>query len=181
MRRRPARAVVLFVDATILRWFPPLRAAWALQGTQAVVPISGQNAKRVLFGALNPRTGHRLVLRRPRMRQEDCQAFFHYLRQRYPGRPLWVLLDRAPGQAAARSQAMAAGLGLELIWLPKHCPQLNPMDHLWRPVKGQISANRQYRTVDAHAAQAARWVLSLSNREALRKAGVLSKNFWLPT
>ena len=32
-----------------MRLFPPLRATWALKGRQAVVPITGRNAKRVLF------------------------------------------------------------------------------------------------------------------------------------
>ena len=49
--------VLLCGDWTLLRLFPPLRAAWALQGTQATVPITGANAKRVLFGTINLRTG----------------------------------------------------------------------------------------------------------------------------
>ena len=84
----PAGAVLLFSDATILRWFPPLRYAWAFRGQQTQVQITGQNAKRVLFGTINPRTGHRVVLRRLRQRQEDFQAFLRELRRRYRGRPL---------------------------------------------------------------------------------------------
>jgi hypothetical protein len=45
----PHNAVLLFVDVTILRLFPPLRFAWAFRGEQAEVKISGRNAKRVLF------------------------------------------------------------------------------------------------------------------------------------
>jgi hypothetical protein len=48
--------VLLCLDWTLLRLFPPLRATWALTGTQAVVPITGANAKRVLFGAIDLRT-----------------------------------------------------------------------------------------------------------------------------
>ncbi|WP_404294826.1 hypothetical protein ACD578_26385 (plasmid) [Microvirga sp. RSM25] len=40
---------LLCLDWTLLRLFPPLRATWALKGRQAVVPITGRNAKRVLF------------------------------------------------------------------------------------------------------------------------------------
>jgi hypothetical protein len=72
----PPEAVWLFEDETILRLFPVLRRAWSLRGEQAVVPITGNNAKRVLFGTLNPRTGHRIVLRCRNMRQ----ASFHSLR-----------------------------------------------------------------------------------------------------
>jgi hypothetical protein len=80
-------AVTLFEDETTLRWFPPLRGMWAPRGEPAEVPITGQNAKRVLFGAINFRTGHRVVLRRSRMRQADFQEFLRLLRRRYGGRP----------------------------------------------------------------------------------------------
>ena len=63
-RRVEPGAVILFEDETTLRWFPPLRGMWASRGEQAEVPITGQNAKRVLFGAINFRTGHRVILRR---------------------------------------------------------------------------------------------------------------------
>jgi hypothetical protein len=171
--------VMLFLDATILRLFPPLRACWARRGQQAVVRISGQNAKRVLFGTINPRTGHRIVLKRARMRQADFQAFLLLLRRRYGGRRIWLLLDRARCHEAASSQRLAAKLKIELVWLPKQCSELNAMDHLWRELKGHTSANRQFKNIDEHADQAANWVLKLSSTTALRKAGVLSKNFWL--
>lgn len=175
----PPGAVLLFLDETILRLFPPLRAAWAKRGEQAIVRITGQNAKCVLFGTINPHTGHRILLQRPTMRQVDFQAFLRLLRRRYPGRPIWLLLDKARCHEAARSQALAKRLNIVLIWLPKQCSELNAMDHLWRGLKGYISANRQYKTIDAHAQQAENWVLSLSAGQALRKAGILSKNFWL--
>jgi len=53
------------------------------------------------------------------------------------------------------------------------------MDHLWRLVRGRVSADSQRSTVDQHVDHAERWVLGLSDREALRKAGILSEDFWL--
>jgi transposase len=175
----PGNAVLLFEDETILRWFPPLRSVWAFRGQQAVVPITGNNAKRVLFGVLNPRTGHRLVLRRVRQRQEDFQAFLRYLRRHYLGRPIWLLLDKAPCHDAQRSQTLAAQLGIVLVWLPKQCSELNAMDHLWKELKRLIAANRQYQSIDHEADQAEQWLLDLTPTEALRKGGVLSDHFWL--
>jgi len=175
----PRHAVLLFLDETVLRWFPPLRYTWAFRGEQAAVPLTGRNAKRVLFGVLNPRTGHRLIFRRFRQRQEDFQAFLRYLRQHYPGRPIGLLLDKAPCHDAARSQALAARLGIVLEWLPKQCSELNAVDHLWKELKRLIAANRQFPTIDDEAEHAEHWFLGLTPREALRKAGVLSGNFWL--
>ena len=172
--------VLLFTDWTLLRLFPPLRAAWAKVGQQAKVIISGRNAKRVLFGAINPRTGHRLVVRRKQAGPVDALALLEEMRRRYrKAKTIWLLLDRAPSHIAGRVQQRAKQLHIELVWLPKQTPELNAMDQLWRELKRLIAANRQAPSVDELAEQAEQWLLGLSNRQALRKAGVLSKNFWL--
>jgi len=175
----PARAVLLAQDETILRLFPVLRRAWSMRGEQAKVYITGRNAKRVLFATINVRTGHRVAMRRAKMRQGEFQEFLRLVRRRYGNRPVWMLLDEAPCHTAKRSLALAAQRGIHFIFLPKQCSELNAMDQLWKELKGQVSANYQFASIDQHAQQAEEWLLSLSKREALRKAGVLSKNYWL--
>lgn len=172
--------MVLFTDWTLLRLFPPLRAVWAPMGSAAIVPITGANAKRVLFGAINVRTGHRTILIRRRAGGSDVRAFLDELRRRYRSRgTIWLLLDRATGHTDRRTQAHAAALDIQLLWLPKQAPELNAMDQLWRELKRLVAASRQYPTIDALAAAAALWVLLLSPTEARRKAGILSPHFWL--
>jgi transposase InsO family protein len=171
---------VLFADWTLLRLFPPLRALWAPVGAQATVPISGANARRVLFGAINLVTAHRIVLPRRAAGQADAQAFLRELRRRYRrARTIWLLLDRASGHTAAATQRLAAALGIALLWLPKQHPELNAMDQLWRELKRLIAANRQADSIDALADDATTWVLGLTPTQARRKAGMASERFWL--
>jgi transposase len=174
-----ASAVLLIEDETTLHLLPPLRAAWAQKGQQAQVPISGRNAKRVLFGAVNPRTGHRIILCSQRPRQEDFRAFLWEVRRRYGKRPVWLLLDKGPSHTARKSQQLAADLNITLIWLPTQCSELNPMDHLWRSLKNKAAANRQFLTIDDLASYAIQWVSQLSVRQTLRLAGLLSPKCWL--
>ncbi len=179
LSRVPLSAVLLFEDEIILRLFPVLRRAWSLSGQQATVGISGLNAKRILFGAINMHTGHRILMRHAQMNQAGFQDFLRLLRRHYPGRPIWILLDAGSAHIAPKSQASAKDLNIELVWLPKQCPELNAMDHLFKEVKADISANYQYRDINEHAAFAENYILQLTNKQALTKAGILSKNFWL--
>ncbi len=174
-----AGSVLLMEDETILRLFPVLRRAWALRGQQAVVPITGRNAKRVLFATINLRTGHRICLRRANMRQENFHALLREVRRRYKQRSVGMLLDVAPCHLAAKSQALAVLLDIHLVWLPKQCSELNAMDQLWKELKGKVSANYQFSSIEKHAEYAEAWVFNLTDQDALRKASVLSKNFWL--
>jgi hypothetical protein len=113
------------------------------------------------------------------MRQEGFQVFLCLLRVHYPGRPLYLLLDKAGCHTSAKSQVLAALLDIHLLWLPKQWSELNAMDHLWRALKQHVAANRQYPTVDVLAQDAEDWVLGLSTQQTLRKAGILSRHFWL--
>jgi transposase len=172
-------AVVLFQDEIILRLFPVLRRAWSLKGKPATVGISGANARCVLFGTINMRTGHRILMRDAHIGQRGFQAFLRLLHNCYPRRTIWLILDRASAHTAPKSGALAKALGIELVWLPKQCPELNAMDHLWKEVKSDISANYQYANMDEHACFAENYLLNLTNKKALKRAGILSKNFWL--
>jgi transposase len=172
--------VLLCMDWTLLRLFPPLRATWALMGTQAAVPITGTNAKRVLFGAIDLRTAHRIVLIRCHARQADAQAFLSELRRCYRrAGQIWVLADRASAHTAPQTLTVAAQLRIRFLWLPKQAPELSPMDQLWRELKRLIAANRQAESIDALADDAAAWLLTLTPQQARRKAGMTSKRFWL--
>jgi DDE superfamily endonuclease len=127
-------------DETILRLFPVLRRAWSLRGEQALVPITGQNAKRVLFATINLRTGHRICLRGRDMKQANFQSLLWEVRRHYRARPVWMLLDEAKCHIAAGSQALAAALDIHFVWLPKQCSELNSMDQLWKELKARVSS-----------------------------------------
>jgi hypothetical protein len=178
-RQLPPRWVKLFEDETDLLLFPPLRAAWALRGESLEVPISGSNARRVVFGTINIDTGCRLFLVRKRQQGEDFRAFLPIIRSHYRGWHVALLLDEDRSHTASDSQDLAAALGMKLIWLPKRCPELNGMDHLWGHGKDHVCANRQYNNIDEEAERFVQYLQELSNQEALRQAGILSENFWL--
>jgi transposase len=173
----PRRSVVLAQDETDLMMFPPLRAGWSLRGEPAEVHISGWNARRVIFGGMNLRSGARLMVPRSKGRAADFQAFLSQVRQRYRGWHVALLLDADPSPTAKASLSAAAGM--TLLWLPKRSPELNPMDTLWGQAKDVISANTQYATIDEQVDRFLGFLASLSNREALHTSGALSDDFWL--
>lgn len=113
------------------------------------------------------------------MRQEGFKTFLRLLRHSYKGHPIWLLLDQASAHTAPKSQSLAEALGITLVWLPVQCSELNAMDHLWKEVKSDISANYQFSTIDEHAVYAQDYIMNLSNKKALLRSGILSKKFWL--
>jgi DDE superfamily endonuclease len=171
--------VLLAEDETDLRLVPPLRAGWAVRGQSAPVAISSANAKRVLFGSINILTGHRLFLTRRQHRGPDCAAFLDEIHEHDRGWHVALLLDEDSSHTAEDSQSLADDSEIELLWLPKRSPHLNPMDHLWRHGKEVMLANHQYDSIETQVDRFIGYLSDLPAREALRKAGVLSEHFWL--
>jgi DDE superfamily endonuclease len=179
IRGLPRRSVALAQDETELLLLPPLRAGWAKRGQPFDVPISGRNARRVIFGAMNLRTGSRLFLARQHQRAVDFQTFLRLVHDRYRGWHVALLLDKDPSHTAAGSADLAEEFRMELLWLPKRSPKLNPLDTLWGQGKDVISANKQYATIDEQVERFIGHLSGLSRKEALHTSGVLSENFWL--
>ena len=180
MKTLPAGGRLLVLDETTLRHLPPLRAAWALRGQQAQVRISGQNARRSLFGTVDLRTGRRVLMVAARQRLADYQRFLRRLRHGVGAcGALWLLLDRHGSHCSPSSLRLAERLGIRLFWLPRQHPKLNPVDHLWRGLKNDLAANRQFASVDELASYAERWVRALTPTQTLHKAGLLSTKCWL--
>jgi hypothetical protein len=92
----PPRSVILALDETDLLLFPPLRATWSLRGVPAEILLSGRNARRVIFGAMNLRSGTRLFMERRKGCSEDFQAFLVEVRSRCRGWHIALLLDEDP-------------------------------------------------------------------------------------
>jgi transposase len=175
----PPETVVLIEDETDLLLFPPLRSGWARRGKVVQVWLSGWNARRVIFGAMNLRTGQCLFAVREHQRSADFQFLLEALREQYGNRPIVLVLDEDASHTAKASVTLATKLNIQLLWLPKRSPELNPMDRLWGHGKDHMSANRQYDTIDDQAERFVSYLNSLSNQEALDLAGIHSKRFWL--
>ena len=92
---------------------------------------------------------------------------------------LWLLLDHHSSHQSPSSLRLASALNITLVWLPRQCPRLNPVDHLWRGLKNDLAANRPFASIDEQACYAENWVRTLSPLQTLRKAGLLSKHCWL--
>jgi transposase len=167
------------LDETIVTETPPLYCCYGRIGQQVCIPITGNRAKRILHGVLNITTGDLLLLITEVWDEVTHQYFLQMIRAHWRGWHLLLFEDRGSPHTAEQSMELAAELGIEIRLLPRATPKLNAMDHLWRHVKGRALADRPTRSIDQSADAACRFLLEMSRQERLRKAGVLSGNFWL--
>ncbi len=167
------------LDETIICETPPLYSCYGRIGQQVRVPISGNRSKRILHGVLNIKSGEVLLLITNEWVQETHQHFLAMIRAHWRGWQIVLFEDRGSPHTAEDSVEVAAALKMELRFLPRATPELNAMDHLWRHVKRLALADRPTRAIEVSALQACQDIFLMTPTERLRKAGVLSGNFWL--
>lgn len=148
-------------------------------GHQACVPIRGKHARRFLTGVMNIGTGDYLDFASAEFKQKHFQKILCAIRGHWRGWRIVLFLDRNTPHQAIASRRLARELNIQLRWLPKACPELNVMDHLWRHVKDRLAANEPTPNVFATVERVHRTLRKMTPQERLRKAGVLAKDFWL--
>jgi hypothetical protein len=142
--------VVLMLDEVIITETPPLYCCYG-RGQQVRVPITGSRAKRVIHGALNVKTGELLLLITEVWDEVTHQFFLEMIRQHWRGWQIILFEDRGTPHTAEDSLDLAKALGIQVRLLPRACPELNAMDHLFRFVKSRGVANQPTRSIDESA------------------------------
>jgi hypothetical protein len=167
------------LDEIIITEIPPLYCCYGRCGQQVNVPIIGQRAKRILHGAINIVTGEVILLITTEWVAETHQAFLQMIRSHWRGWHIILFEDRGSPHTAEESVELGKRLDIETRLLPRATSELNAMDHLWRSVKGRGVANRPTISIDDSADKACDHILKMSRYERLKKAGILSDDFWL--
>ena len=164
-------AAVLYADESRLQLLPPIRAMWQWLGSQVRVPTPGSNVTRAIFGALQIHTGQWVYLVRERLLKEDFIAFLEHLLVLYPGVPIILVVDNFSSHTAkAVREWLVLHQRLQLFYLPKYCSHLNPVEAIWRQLKGTIAANRLYGSMQLLLETVDSFFAELTPEAALRLA-----------
>jgi transposase len=150
-------AAVLYLDECELNLLPVLRAMW-MKGPRTRIPTPGQNAKRVVFGALNARTGTLHTLLRERKRAVDFVAFLEQLATAYPTGAVVLVLDNVvthDAKLVRHWRAQPAHERFQVLWLPKYSAhEHNPIERVWALLKDAVAANRLHGSIEDLATEA---------------------------
>lgn len=82
---------------------------------------------------------------REKMRKEDFIAFLEHLLVEYPLVPIVLIVDNYSSHTAhIVADWLVQNERLRLLYLPKYCSHLNPVEQIWLELKNRVAANRLY-------------------------------------
>jgi transposase len=142
-------AILMAEDECDLHLLAVVRAMWQRIGVQTRIPTPGQNAKRGIFGFLNLRTGEWFYHLTEHKRGTEFIACLAQLLDVYPLGQIFVLVDNASIHTSkVVKQWVTDHPRLELVYLPTYSGhKLNPVEKVWWALKGEVAANRCFRTL----------------------------------
>ena len=145
--KRGKRAV-LFVDAAHFVFGPFLGYLWCL--LRLFVPGPSGRRRYNVLAALDAVT-HRVirVSNHAYINAESVRALLKEVAAAGLRGPITLVLDNARYQKCAVVKALAASLGIELLYLPSYSPNLNLIERLWKFVKKECLGCRVLPTYEA--------------------------------
>jgi transposase len=85
---------------------------------------------------VEPTTGERFLLALPYLNAEMFQLFVDSFAQAFPDSLNILLLDN---RGAHTSQRLTLPDNVQLLFLPPYCPELNPIERVWRDLKDDVA------------------------------------------
>lgn len=150
---------------------PHLTRMWAPVGQQPEIPCPGKNQKKIVYGAVNYRTGKLTYTLADSKCGDKFIVFLTTLLAGYMGKRFVVVCDNGRFHTTKAVQAFLQQHRdkITIFWLPPYCPSLNLIERLWGHVKRTFLANLLYQSLD-DLVRAFRQAIGFLNRKQSRVA-----------
>jgi hypothetical protein len=101
-------------------------------GVQAVGSIQHVFEWFYVYGAIAPTTGERFFLELPYLNADTFQLFVDAFAEAFPDSLNILLLNNSGAHTA---QYIRWPAHVRCVWLPPYCPELNPIERVWRDLR----------------------------------------------
>lgn len=131
---RPVR--VFSQDESRLGLLTVRRRRLTARGVQPIGTIQHIFEWFYVYGAVAPATGERFFLELPYLNAEMFQLFVDAFAHAFPDSLNILLLDNSGAHTAQRLRWPE---NVRCVWLPPYCPELNPIERVWRDLKDDLA------------------------------------------
>jgi transposase len=131
---RPVR--VFSQDESRLGLLTVRRRRLTVRGVQPVGAVQHVFEWFYVYGAVAPTTGERFFLELPYLNAQGFQIFVDAFAAAFPDSLNLLLLDNSGAHTAQRLTLPA---NVRLVFLPPYCPELNPIERVWRDLKDALA------------------------------------------
>ncbi|HEV2126160.1 MAG TPA: IS630 family transposase [Chloroflexota bacterium] len=150
-RTEPDDFHLVYLDECEVHRHPHLRRLWQRRGTVVGVPAAGEDARFIVYGALDYASGRVIWQTAPAKDSATFVAFLDQLAAALPTGRILVVLDNVGYHKShvARRWWVAHQDRIHPLWLPAYSPELNLIERVWRHLKDKLANHRWWADLPA--------------------------------
>ena len=147
---RQTQALLLFADEASFAQWGSLGSTWAPRGQQPLVKTCGKRKGYKVWGLIDYFSGRLFWQGQAERFTAEGYCAFLAIMLAATDRPVIVVQDGARYHTAQQTRTFIAthAARLTVYQLPSYSPDYNPIEHLWRNVKGDRTHNRYFPTFE---------------------------------
>jgi transposase len=136
------KCIALFLDQTCVRLLPDIRGTWIKikEQLKITLPCQSWNISFYIFGVIDLLGGKFLWQVFDKVNQQNVIKFLKTVLTEFQGYKIYIILDQARYHTGKIIREFIRETpNLEFIFLPARCPQLNPLERIWRHIKDKLA------------------------------------------
>ena len=124
------------------------RRVWVQKGIKPRRLVTGLHKRIHVFGFLSE-DKKKMFVSYNKMNSKYFLKSLYKMRKRF--RKMILIIDRAPWHRAKKVQKyfQKHQEEIKLIWFPRGCPEMNPVEECWRQAKREVNGGRVHETFEA--------------------------------
>ena len=123
------------------------RRVWAIKGKIPKRLVTGSHKKVHVFGFLSDKQ-RRLFRQSDKLNSDAVLKSLYVVKHRF--KKMILIIDRAPWHKSNKVKRYLEKYRREIkiVYLPKGCPEMNPVEECWRQAKKEINGGRVHKTFE---------------------------------
>ncbi|GHT98005.1 hypothetical protein FACS1894126_3040 [Alphaproteobacteria bacterium] len=138
--------VILFSDAVHPTMATKISSCWIKKGSDKTIGTTASRTRMNIIGALELIKMEVHTKDYKTVNSESMIDFFDFLKEQYPGKKIYLILDNGAYNASLETRKAAKAKGITLVFLPTYSPNLNPIERLWKVMNKYTRNNRFFKT-----------------------------------
>lgn len=143
------------------------RRVWVQKGIKPKRFVTGLHKRTHIFGFLSE-DRRKMFLSDKKMNAKSFLKSIYKVKKRFG--KIILILDRAPWHRAKKVEKYFAEhrREIKIIWFPRGCPEMNPVEECWRQAKREVNGGRVHESFEVMKKELRRF---LRNREFKQDMG----------
>jgi transposase len=167
VKEKDENTVILYEDEAIFTSEPTICAMWTKEGSQGIVPTSGETRKRnAVFGAVNPENGDLFEHFAETANTDSFKEFMLKVSNALSAGVKAIMpTDNAKYHHFKGKDEWWTGNipNITLLYLPSHCSFLNAAEHLWKDVRTAVTHNTLFDNFNDMISELKKYIGELKN------------------